>query len=113
MQDCKEVDILSVTTTVASQADGERLARELLSRRLAACVQIEAGLRSHYRWQGEVCEENEVRVVVKTLPSCRDALIAFFGEHHPYEVPQFLAATLAASPAYAKWVCEEVSGPSA
>lgn len=109
MQDCKEPDILSVTTTVGSRADAERLARELVNRRLAACVQVEEGLTSFYRWKGELCADAEVRLVVKTLPGSEPALQAFFREHHPYEVPQFLATRLRASEAYGDWVREEVT----
>jgi periplasmic divalent cation tolerance protein len=108
MENCKETDILAVTTTVASRADGERLARELVQHRLAACVQLEEGLTSFYRWQGELCADAEVRLVIKTLPEARDALLAFIGEHHPYEVPQFLAVRMSASEAYAAWACEAV-----
>lgn len=113
MQDCKDFDILSVTTTVGSEADGQRLARELLQRRLAACVQLERGLVSHYRWQGRLCEEEELRLVIKTLPACAGALQAFFAQQHPYEVPQFLAWPMRASPAYADWVRAEVVVPGA
>lgn len=113
MQDCKEFDILSVTTTVGSEADAQRLAREMLQRRLAACVQLERGLVSHYRWQGRLCEEAEVRLVIKTLAACAGALQAFFAEQHPYEVPQFLACPMQGSRAYADWVRAEVVVPGA
>jgi len=109
MEDCKELDILSVTTTVASRAEGERLARTLMQRRLAACVQLEDGLTSFYRWQGKECQDAEVRLTLKTLPQCREALHAFFAEHHPHELPQFLATCMRASPEYHAWVRSEVS----
>ena len=112
MEDCKELDILAVTTTVASRADARALARAILGRRLAACVQLEEGLTSFYRWQGKECEEPEVRLTLKTLPECGGALQALFAEKHPYEVPQFLAACLRASPAYHAWVRGEVSVPA-
>ena len=112
MEDCKDRDILAVTTTVASLADARQLARAILERRLAACVQVEEGLVSFYRWRGKECEDAEVRVTVKTLPACEAALQALFQEKHPYEVPQFLAATLRASEAYAAWARGEVTVPS-
>ena len=107
-------EILAVTTTVASRADAERLARVLLERRLAACVQVEEGLASFYRWQGQACEDAEVRLTIKTLPAREAALQAFFAEAHPYELPQFLAQTLRASAAYHGWVCAAVTpaGPA-
>ena len=108
MQDCNDLGLLSVTTTVGSRADAERLGRAILQHRLAACVQIEEGLTSLYRWQGRDCEDPEVRLTIKTLPGCADALQALFREHHPYEVPQFLATPMQASRAYADWARSEV-----
>ena len=113
MQDPSELNILSVTTTVGSLADGQALAREIISQRLAACVQVEPGLTSFYRWQGEQCEETEVRLVVKTLPGSENALKEFFASHHPYDVPQFLAVPMRASEAYATWVRAEMAQPPA
>jgi periplasmic divalent cation tolerance protein len=112
MDECKDRDILTVTTTVASRAEAQALAGELLARRLAACVQVEEGLTSFYRWQGKDCVEAEVRLTIKSLPRCAGALQALFGEQHPYEVPQFAAWTAQASEAYAAWVRAEVSVPS-
>ncbi|MDB5875236.1 MAG: periplasmic divalent cation tolerance protein-like protein [Ramlibacter sp.] len=111
MQDCKEPDIWSVTTTVSSLADAKALAREILSQRLAACVQIDPGLTSLYRWNGTLCEEPEVRLVIKSLPACEPALLALFASHHPYEVPQFLVAPMRASGAYGQWARAEMTVP--
>jgi periplasmic divalent cation tolerance protein len=104
-------EILTVTTTVGSRADAQALGRAILQRRLAACVQVEEGLNSLYRWQGQDCEDAEVRLTIKTLPACEHALLALFAELHPYEVPQFLCVTMRASEAYYEWACREVTGP--
>jgi periplasmic divalent cation tolerance protein len=112
MQDCKEFDVLTVVTTVGSLPDAQKLAREIVERRLAACVQIDAGVTSHFRWKGESCEETEVRLTIKTLPACEAPLQALFATEHPYELPQFLAVVERASAAYAAWVHSEVQPPS-
>jgi periplasmic divalent cation tolerance protein len=112
MEDCNDRDILAVTTTVGSLADAQALARAILQQRVAACVQLEHGLTSFYRWQGKDCEEAEVRLTIKTLPEREDALQALFRDKHPYDVPQFVAVRMRASEAYAAWVREEVT-PSA
>ena len=111
MEDCKEIDILSVATTVGSRADALRLARALVERRLAACVQVEEGLTSVYRWKGQLCEDAEVRLVIKTLPEQLAALEAFFATEHPYELPQLVAVPARASAAYAQWVRAEAPPP--
>jgi len=112
MQDSGELDVLSVTTTVGSLADGQALARQLLAQRLAACVQVEQGLTSFYRWRGDQHEDAEVRLVIKTIPGREAALKEFFAHHHPYDVPQFLAVRMRASEAYAAWVRAETQGPA-
>jgi periplasmic divalent cation tolerance protein len=111
MENSQGRDILSITTTVGSLADAQKLARALMQRRLAACVQVEEGLTSFYRWKGSECEESEVRLTIKTLPGCAAALQALFRELHPYEVPQFLAVRMEAGEAYHDWVRGEVSLP--
>jgi uncharacterized protein involved in tolerance to divalent cations len=52
----------------------------------------------------------EVRLTIKTLPPCVPALQALFASSHPYEVPQFLATVMVASPAYAQWARSELGG---
>ena len=111
MEDCKDLDILSVTTTVGSRADAQALARAIMQQRLAACVQVEEGITSFYRWQGRDCEDAEVRLTIKTLPACAGPLRALFKEKHPYEVPQFLAVTMVASRDYFDWAVQLVAAP--
>jgi periplasmic divalent cation tolerance protein len=111
MHDSSSPDILSVTTTVGSRTAAEALAHEILDRRLAACVQLDEGLTSLYRWNGQLCEEPEVRLVIKTLPGCEAALQALFAEHHPYELPQFLSVGMSASEAYLDWARAEIKRP--
>jgi len=111
MENSQGREILAVTTTVGSPADARQLARAIVQARLAACVQAEEGLTSFYRWQGKDCEEPEVRLTVKTLPGCAEALQALFREQHPYELPQFLALRMQASEAYYDWVRGEVILP--
>lgn len=109
MPDFSENAILAVTTTVASLGDARRLAGAVVQARLAACVQLDAIEASIYRWQGQVCDEPEVRLTMKTVPAALDRLQAFLAQHHPYDLPQFTAVETTASAAYARWVRSEVS----
>ena len=111
MQDHAGLDILSITTTVGSAAAARTLAREILGRRLAACVQIDQEIMSLYHWKGKLCEEPEIRLVIKTVPACEAGLLELFAEHHPYEVPQFVAVRMQASEDYRQWAAAEVSVP--
>jgi periplasmic divalent cation tolerance protein len=101
--------VLSLTTTVGNRDDARRLARALLDCRLAACVQIDAEVESHYRWEGALCAEPELRLTVKSLPDRLEALQAWFASEHPYQLPQLLWQLDEASAAYADWVRQEVS----
>lgn len=107
MPDFDGVDILAVTTTVGSMEEALRLARSVVQARLAACVQLEPITVSVYRWEGRLCEEPEVRLTLKTTPARAAALQSFFGEHHPYDVPQFVALPCRASAGYGQWVLGE------
>ncbi len=100
--------ILVVTTTVDSEATAAALARTMVERRLAACVQIDREVTSLYRWQGELCEDREARLVIKTAPEREADVRAFLAERHPYELAQFVAMPVAASAEYAQWVRSEV-----
>lgn len=102
-------EVLSVITTVGGQDDARRLADLALARRLAACVQVDAGVVSHYRWQGQIHADPEVRLTFKTTPEAWPALQAFLAEHHPYELPQVLGQRMQASAPYAAWVRAEVA----
>lgn len=110
MNDCHEkLDIWSITTTVGSLEDARALARELVGRRLAACVQVEAIAASIYRWDGKLQEDPEFRLVIKTTGARRVELEAAFAELHPYELPQFTGTPVAASDPYAAWVRSETA----
>jgi periplasmic divalent cation tolerance protein len=111
MQDRKEYDILIVTTTVNSREQALALANEILAQRLAACVQVDEIAASLYRWEGAVREEAELRLSIKTIAGAQAALQALFEQHHPYDLPQFIAVRADASAAYAGWVRREV-GPA-
>jgi periplasmic divalent cation tolerance protein len=85
------------------------VARMLVDERLAACVNVLAPMTSVYRWKGQVEQEAEEQVVIKTTADRLHALEARLGELHPYELPEFLVVTAdSGSDAYLRWVAGEV-----
>lgn len=86
--------------------DGARaVGAELVERRLAACVSLQPGVESIYRWEGKVERAGEVLAVIKT--TCYAELEAALKELHPYEVPEILALPVEAGLAgYLKWLGE-------
>ena len=97
-------------TTCPDEPSAESLARALVERRLAACVNIVPGVRSFYRWEGEIHDDGELLLLIKTAASV-DALRAAIDELHPYDVPELAALEIAdGSPAYLRWVAENSAG---
>ena len=97
-------------STVGSAEEAVRLARALVERRLAACVNVVPGVVSHYRWQGELQRDEERLLVIKTRAERIEALRDALRELHPYELPELVAFEISAgSPEYLKWLDEGVS----
>jgi periplasmic divalent cation tolerance protein len=104
-------DYLSVTTSVDSREAAERIARELVERRLAACVQLDGPFESIYRWKGAVEEAREWRCTIKTRADRYDALEAALRALHPYETPEILAHPVSGGGAdYLAWIDESLDG---
>jgi periplasmic divalent cation tolerance protein len=98
-------DCCQVTTTVATQADAERIAAALVGERLAACVQIVGPIASIYRWQGAVERADEWYCHCKTTRERYPALELRIRQLHPYEIPEIIAVPImAALPAYLAWI---------
>jgi periplasmic divalent cation tolerance protein len=93
-----------VFTTVASEEDAARLARELIEARLAACVHIDA-VRSVYRWQGKLHDEPEWRLSIKTTAARYAELELFIKTRHTYETPEIVRIEIAGgSQKYLEWI---------
>ncbi len=100
--------IVLLCTTPTSEVARE-LARRLVEARAAACVNVIGPIRSIYRWEGAIHDEEEHQLVVKTTPAALERARAVVLAHHPYEVPELvvLEATIAHE-AYARWLEGEV-----
>jgi periplasmic divalent cation tolerance protein len=85
------VHAIVVVTTVGTEEQAHTIARELIVRRQAACVNILPGVRSNYRWKGKVCTDTELMLIIKTEADEYDAVAATIGELHNYELPEILA----------------------
>jgi len=83
------VYITTPTKTVAKE-----LGRLLLENRLAACVNILDGMESMYWWKGELVEEQECVLLVKTHYSRMKKLTNLVNKHHPYECPCIISYTI-------------------
>ena len=96
-------------STVGSGEDAERIARTLVERRLAACVNLVPGLVSIYRWKGAVERDEERLLIIKTRAERLEALRAALLELHPYELPELIALPIEGGhPPYLAWLDESV-----
>ncbi|MCG6956612.1 MAG: divalent-cation tolerance protein CutA [Gemmatimonadetes bacterium] len=100
--------------TVPDGSTAERLGRILVEERLAACANIVPGVRSIYRWQGEVQNDAEVLVVLKTTDARGEDLSRRVTELHPYEVPEVLLLEVGGGHLpYIEWVRQQMATPRA
>jgi periplasmic divalent cation tolerance protein len=105
----KSSALLVVMTSFASMADAKKMAHELVAARLAACVQIHEGVHSIYRWDGKICEGNEVVLAAKTVAERWMDIASFIKSHHPYDLPELIAyAPEKYEEQYGKWIQAEV-----
>lgn len=78
----------------------------LVDERLAACVNVLPVMTSVYRWKGEVEQETEQQLVIKTTSDRVEAIQARFNELHPYELPELVVLGATASAAYQEWLAD-------
>lgn len=104
------MQIIAVITTIDSPDAAREIANGLVERRLAACVQI-SEIESVYRWEGEIQNEREYRVLAKTTVARYADVEAAIRDLHSYDLPAIHAFEAArVFEPYADWVAEAVGG---
>jgi len=99
---------LLVLCTCPDTESAATIARALVEERLAACVNRVPGLTSVYRWQGEIHEDSEVLLLIKTRSELFEALRARLVALHPYDTPEVIALEIGAGHApYLEWLRTE------
>jgi len=97
-----------VLTTLPDQAQAEALARELLTARLAACIQIGATVQSLYHWRGQIETASEIPLAIKTRAGLYPRVEETIRRRHPYELPEIVAVPISGGlPAYLDWIAAE------
>jgi periplasmic divalent cation tolerance protein len=104
---------IQVVTTTGSREDAERIAKMLVERRLAACVQISGPITSTYRWEGAIETASEYQCTAKSRLDLFAQLEQAIREIHPYQTPEILATQIfAGSAAYLGWLDAELQPPA-
>ena len=106
------LNIVICLVTCPSRDVGSTLAKMLVNHRLAACVNIIPHVESVYRWKEDLCIEEEALLIIKTTDELVEQIKNFIVEHHPYEVPEFIALRSSqVSEPYAQWIFDCVAAP--
>ena len=99
---------LIVITNAPDREIALKIARALIERKLAACVNILAECTSVYRWRGKLETATEVPLLIKTRAAIYPELEAAIKSLHPYELPEIVAVPIErGSPEYLEWVNAE------
>jgi len=97
----------TVVLITAPKKDAEKIARHLLERRVAACVNI-ADVKSLYWWEGKIEEDEEALLIVKTSTDKLNDLVKEVRAVHPYQVPEVIALPIVGGyKEYLSWVERE------
>ena len=101
-------DVIVVLTNLPDRAAALKLAQELVTKRLAACVNVLAESTSVYRWKGEIESATEVPVLIKTRAQRYAEVEAAIRRLHPYELPEIVAVPVVRGlDEYLEWVAGE------
>ena len=107
MTDLEKITL--VMTSVGTEQQAVEISEELITRRLATCVNIVPCLRSIYRWKGKVCEDTEYLLLIKTPEKLFEQVSSAIREYHSYELPEILALPVtAAETNFHQWVLQMV-----
>lgn len=98
-----------VLTTAADETEAKTIAKALISAKLAACVNI-TPIRSFYTWNGEMHEDEEWQLVIKTDLNRFAQLEAKIRSIHSYEVPEIVALPIVqGTQPYLQWMAEQLN----
>jgi periplasmic divalent cation tolerance protein len=105
-------DCIVAFVTAGSEAEAESIAKTLVEEQLAACVNILSPIRSIYRWEGELIDDQEWLLLIKTRAERFSAVEARVKALHSYQVPEVIALPIVqGSEGYLRWLLENVSEP--
>jgi periplasmic divalent cation tolerance protein len=103
------MNALLVVTTTDSESLARSIASALVEAGEAACVNIVPGVRSIFRWEGELCDEQEFLLMIKTAAASWDAVRSRIRQLHSYQIPEVIAVPITAGdPDYLDWLATQV-----
>ena len=107
MSEPARTEEIVVFVTAPGEEEAAKIARALVEAKLAACVNIISNIRSIYTWQGNIEDDSELLLIIKTRKSLFDDLSAKVRDLHSYDLPEVIALPIVAgSKEYLKWIGE-------
>ena len=100
--------ILLLITTVSNELLAEKIAKELIEKKLAACVSIKE-IKSIYNWQGNIDENKEFELTIKSIPENLNELTFILKEKINYEIPEIIYKIFDSENSYFQWIEESIS----
>tara|TARA_B100000927_G_scaffold163558_1_gene131796 strand:- start:359 stop:670 length:312 start_codon:yes stop_codon:yes gene_type:complete len=100
--------VLLLITTVPNQLLANKIAKELIESELAACISIKQ-IQSIYKWQGDIEENKEFEITIKSLPKNLNKLTLILKSRITYEVPQLIYKIFDSENSYFQWIKESIS----
>lgn len=100
---------ITILITGSSEEEAGRIGKTLVEERLVACANIIPKIRSIFSWKGEICDENEVLMILKSKESLFQQIEERVKTLHSYDVPEIIALPIhSGSEDYLRWI-EEVT----
>lgn len=104
-------ECILILITCPEESESKNIARELVNKRFAACVNIVSPVYSIFYWEDKVQEEGESLLIVKTEKKLLDSIIEVVKKLHSYTVPEVIAIPMiGGNKAYLKWINDVVRG---
>ena len=102
------MDIIVINCTVPSKKLAKDITKVLMKHKLAACVSMIANVKSVFSWDGEICEEKEILMLIKTRRANYGKVKLVIEDMHSYSVPEIIALPIVdCSEDYLKWLVKE------
>lgn len=99
--------------TTPNEESAKKLARDLVTTKLAACVNIIPNIQSIYEWEGKVNEDVELLLMIKTSTELVEQLSTYVRENHPYSVAEVISVKIEnGNPPYLDWIAKTVKKPN-
>ena len=93
-----------IIATFPNKDSAKKIARLLVEQRLAACVQL-LPIESIYLWKDEICDENEIMLLIKSKTILFEKIVSEIKTHHSYELPEIIQLPITAGlPEYLQWI---------